>query len=294
VILGKFVLVRGSIPRAHNDAIEVLVLESADFELPKIGATACLMLFYQSGERKRSIKRCSDAVDWFLLGTRKAFSSVADTCASRCIRKAALCHIEQEEYAQASAIIRHCPGDEAATHYLTFLVAVKQGWENDAIRAAKDMVHGTCFDQRMLLMATRLAHESDSKNVLLSVLQELIDFVGARKTTDMNVEPVTLVRCMIRLVLRLIADPVNAGEKDELINKLTGHFATARALVDAARKERRVSFIIKDISWLWRTAYNCAIQGCTEWDNAEETVPPLFDASREARHCPFILGYLVT
>ncbi|KAH9043868.1 hypothetical protein EDB85DRAFT_728235 [Lactarius pseudohatsudake] len=268
--------------RAMRDLGETCsLLESADFELPKIGATACLMLFYQYGERKRSLKRCSDAVDWFLLGTRKAFSSVADTCASKCIRKAALCHIEQEEYAQASAIIRHCPGDEAATHYLTFLVAVKQGWENDAIRAVKDMVHGTCFDQRMLLMATRLAHESDMKNVLLSVLQELIGFVGARKTTEMNVEPVTLVRCMIRLVLRLIADPVNVGEKDMLIIKLTEHFATARALVDAARKERRVSFIIKDISWLWRTAYNCAIQGCTEWDNAEERVPPLFDASRE-------------
>ncbi|KAH9048810.1 hypothetical protein EDB84DRAFT_1434083 [Lactarius hengduanensis] len=245
--------------RAMRDLGETCsLLESADFELPKIGATACLMLFYQYGERKRSLKRCSDAVDWFLLGTRKAFSSVADTCASKCIRKAALCHIEQEEYAQASAIIRHCPGDEAATHYLTFLVAIKQ-----AIRAVKDMVHGTCFDQRMLLMATRLAHESDMKNVLLSVLQELINFVGARKTTEMNVEPVTLVRCMIRLVLRLIADPVNVGEKDMLIIKLTEHFATAR-------KERRVSFIIKDISWLWRTAYNCAIQGCTEWDNAEE------------------------
>ncbi|KAI9460127.1 hypothetical protein BJY52DRAFT_1222744 [Lactarius psammicola] len=245
--------------RAMRDLGETCsLLESADFELPKIGATACLMLFYQYGERKRSLKRCSEAVDWFLLGTRKAFSSVADTCASKCIRKAALCHIEQEEYAQASAIIRHCPGDEAATHYLTFLVAVKQ-----AIRAVKDMVHGTCFDQKMLLVATRLAHESDLKNVLLSVLQELTDFVGARKTTEMNVEPVTLVRCMIRLVLRLIADPVNAGEKDILINKLTEHFSTAR-------KERRVSFIIKDISWLWRTAYNCAIQGCTEWDNAEE------------------------
>jgi hypothetical protein len=46
VILGKFVLVRGSILRAHNDAIEVLVLESADFELPNIGATACLMVMY--------------------------------------------------------------------------------------------------------------------------------------------------------------------------------------------------------------------------------------------------------
>jgi hypothetical protein len=75
------------------------------------------------------------------------------------------------------------------------------------------MVHGSCFDQRMLLMATRLAHESDLKNVLLSVLQELLDLVRARKTTEMTVEPITLVRCMIRLVLRLIADPANAGGK---------------------------------------------------------------------------------
>ncbi|KAI0248099.1 hypothetical protein BJV78DRAFT_1132012, partial [Lactifluus subvellereus] len=263
--------------RAMRDLRETfLVLESAEFELPKIGATACLMLFYQCGERKRSLKRCSEAVEWFLLGTRRAFSSVADTCASKCFRKAAICHIEQEEYAQASAIIRHCPGEEAATHYLTFLVAVKQ-----AIRAVRAMVHGSCFDQRMLLMATRLAHESDLKSVLLSVLQELLEFVRAGKTTEMNVEPITLVRCMIRLVLRLIADPANAGEKDALIDELTRHFATAIALVDAACKEKRVSLVIKDVSWLWRTAYNCAAQGCAEWDNAEERVPPLFDMSRE-------------
>jgi len=44
-----------------------------------------------------------------------------------------------------------------------------------------------------------------------------------------------------------------------------------------------VSLVIRDVSWLWRTAYNCAVQGCTEWDNAEEKVPPLFDVSREVR-----------
>ena len=44
-----------------------------------------------------------------------------------------------------------------------------------------------------------------------------------------------------------------------------------------------MSTMIKDVSWLWRTAYNCAAQGCTEWENAEERVPPLFDASREVR-----------
>lgn len=66
----------------------------------------------------------------------------------------------------------------------------------------------------------------------------------------------------------------------------------ARALVDTACKEKRVSLIIKDVSWLWRTAYNCATQGCTEWDNSEERVPPLFDVSREVRPV-FHPGYVV-
>jgi hypothetical protein len=65
----------------------------------------------------------------------------------------------------------------------------------------------------MLLMATRLAHETDLKNVLLSVLQEVLDHVRARKATEINVEPITLIRCMIRLVLRLIADPANSEGK---------------------------------------------------------------------------------
>jgi hypothetical protein len=51
VISGKFVLVRRRYPRAHVDAIEVLVLESAEFELPKIGATACLMVCVSSTSR---------------------------------------------------------------------------------------------------------------------------------------------------------------------------------------------------------------------------------------------------
>ena len=144
VILGKLVPVRRSFPRAHNDAIEVLVLESADFELPKIGATACLMvicilfsiwcrdgscphLFYQYGAKvlPQALFGCCRLVpSW---NVNSLFESEGVTCASKCIRKVALCHIKQEEYAQALAVICLCPGDEAATHYLTFLVAVKQG-----------------------------------------------------------------------------------------------------------------------------------------------------------------------
>ena len=44
MISGKPVLVRRRSSRAHTDAIEALVLESAEFELPDICATACLMV----------------------------------------------------------------------------------------------------------------------------------------------------------------------------------------------------------------------------------------------------------
>jgi len=39
--------------------------------------------------------------------------------------------------------------------------------------------------------------------------------------------------------------------------------------------------VAKDISWLWRTAYNCAVQGCSEWEDSEEKVAELFDLARQ-------------
>jgi hypothetical protein len=44
MISEKPVIVRRRFLRAHTDAINVLVLESAEFELPEVGATACLMV----------------------------------------------------------------------------------------------------------------------------------------------------------------------------------------------------------------------------------------------------------
>jgi hypothetical protein len=52
-------------------------------------------------------------------------------------------------------------------------------------------------------------------------------------------------------------------------------------LVDAACAEQKSIMITKDISWLWRTAYNSAIQGCSEWNSAEAQVTELFQISRE-------------
>jgi hypothetical protein len=47
--------------------------------------------------------------------------------AAKCYRKAALCYIEQKEYAKASTVVRRCTSNEAATHYVVFLTALFQG-----------------------------------------------------------------------------------------------------------------------------------------------------------------------
>lgn len=56
---------------------------------------------------------------------------------------------------------------------------------------------------------------------------------------------------------------------------------TAKNLTEAAIEQKAIFMIIKDVSWLWRTAYNCAVQGCSEWADSDEQVSELFDISRQ-------------
>ena len=38
---------------------------------------------------------------------------------------------------------------------------------------------------------------------------------------------------------------------------------------------------IQDISWLWRTAYNTAVQACLDWEGYEDSISDLFNISRQ-------------
>lgn len=84
-------------------------------------------LLWQFGDRHYNAKAWSKAGDWFLLGTHDAFSSMARSNQARCLRKAALCYIQQQEYSRATAVIQRCRNNEATTYYVIFLIAVHQG-----------------------------------------------------------------------------------------------------------------------------------------------------------------------
>ncbi|KIJ21375.1 hypothetical protein PAXINDRAFT_94968 [Paxillus involutus ATCC 200175] len=254
-------------------------------------------LIWQYGDRHYHVSRWAEAADWFMCGTHPIFSGLGASSLSKCFRKAALCHLQQKEYARAASTIRRCPKNGATTRYVAFLIAVHQGLEDEgnsqpyprgvpwltryrrsATRAIKQMVEAPDFDRRMLLLACRLSHDSDMKRLLLSVLVCLLDTLNFRENVDTVTDAMTLVRCIIRLTLKLLGEP--GANIRSLVKTLLDYFKNAKELVEAVTHEN-AALVIRDLSWLWRTAYNCAIEGCSNWDDQGEQVSCAFDIARE-------------
>ena len=63
------------------------------------------------------------------------------------------------------------------------------------------------FDRKMLLLATHIAHRSEMRLVLLSVLNNLLKTLKFGASGEIVVEAMTLLRCMIKLILGLLVDP---------------------------------------------------------------------------------------
>ncbi|KAF4566535.1 hypothetical protein EYR36_011966 [Pleurotus pulmonarius] len=255
-------------------------LHQADHVLPSVPTTACLTLIWQYGDRDYRAKKWTNAADWYIAGSHQVFRSTRPESSSKCLRKAALCYMEQREFAKATSVIRRCPTNEATTHYIVFLIAVHQGLDDEAIRAVQDMVKAPDFDRRMLLLATQLSHDMDMKTLLLSVLQSLLRTLKFADGGETAVEAMTLLRCIIRLILKLLVQP-GINRRAVLTDALVEHFQTAKTLTEAACTQKAFSIINKDVSWLWRTAYNTAIQACAEWEDANEKISELFEIARD-------------
>ena len=69
-----------------------------------------------------------------------------------------------------------------------------------AVSAVEAIVGSPDFDRRMLLLATSMAHESDMKNLLLTVLEALLKTLKRESGLGADTEAITLVRCIVRLV----------------------------------------------------------------------------------------------
>ncbi|KAG9104677.1 hypothetical protein FRC06_000063 [Ceratobasidium sp. 370] len=287
IMMSLFLLVK---PLQHSDACEAVekacqAIESrTDFKMEKTKAAACQLLLWRSGEASYKSKRWTEAADWFVLSASSAFQSTP-SAQSRSARKAALCYIQQGEYARASVLVSRCSQDEASTCYIKFLAAGSKAKQPKrlsgvAIQAVESMASAPDFDRKMLLLATQLAHETKQKTLLLAVLEAMLRTLrqGQRGLElEAEAEGITIVRCSVRIILDLLKEPLAAT--NELTKSLTEHFRRAVDLIGALSAKDNLVMIAKDVSWLWRTAYNAAVSGCRDWD--ELVVVELFDLARE-------------
>ncbi|KIM34318.1 hypothetical protein M408DRAFT_19240 [Serendipita vermifera MAFF 305830] len=255
---------------SHEDAMTSLtkaldlISTSEDYRLERIPSTACLTIIWQIGDNCYTQKQWRDAADWFTLGTNAAFEAVADIAQSKCRRKAALCHIQNKDYAKAGVLIGQCSVNEAASCYLGFVVAAHQAAHHvDMMMKAND------FDRRMLLMATNFARETQNHPLLQPVLAGLLDTLKEDKEVDIHAQGLLVIRCLARLVLQMTEEP--GANLKKLIPMALQHFRTGNALVLDAIQKKKGAIVMRDLSWLWRVAYNSAVNGLNVWEDGDVT-----------------------
>jgi hypothetical protein len=89
------------------------------------------------------------------------------------------------------------------------------------MRAVEDMVKAPDFDPKMLHLATQLSHENDMKSLLLAVLQALLKTLTIGDKGEALVDAMTLIRCIIRLISKLLAEPT-ANKYESCLYELVG------------------------------------------------------------------------
>lgn len=77
-----------------------------------------------------------------------------------------------------------------------------------AVAAIQDMANAPDFDRKMLLLATKLSHESGLKITILASLEALLKTLHTHGPMDSDAEAICLARCIVRLVIRLIREAV--------------------------------------------------------------------------------------
>ncbi|PVG03379.1 hypothetical protein CPB86DRAFT_810987 [Serendipita vermifera] len=261
--------------KAHSDQNNALrqlrlalngIATSDTYQLGSVQSTACLTLIWQIGDQCYANKEWEQASEWFLLGVHDAFHEIAYLATSKCLRKAILCHIHERH---ASVLIDRCPKSEAATCYLAFMVAAHQGQTQEATQAIHMMVKALDFDQKMLLLATNLAREVQNRQLLHTILETLLTNTYHDGVKESASQGMTIVRCLVRLVLQMIEEPT-ANQKT-FFALLSKHFHTAIKLAKDAIAHKDDAVISRDISWLWRTAYNTAVSSLGKWTDGDVT-----------------------
>ncbi|KAL7416796.1 hypothetical protein BDY24DRAFT_378277 [Mrakia frigida] len=239
-------------------------------------------VFWQMGDRAYNAvpPRYAEAAKCYDLGLHPCLDAMK-TYFPKIHRKIALCYIRLQDYERAIERIKACPWKESSTHYLRFMVFAQQGLEDQAIAALQAMTKCDDMNGRQLILATQLANDASLANVIIASLGAILNAIkdGTFATEDIAV--FVLLRCLIRLTLKKIEDTSfveNLLERNGLIDTLNSQYQAAVSIAKKVIAGKDNPATDKELSWLYKQAYNAAIRGAQEgW--VESAVHGLFEAA---------------
>lgn len=190
--------------------------------------------------------------------------------ASKCLRKGAMCLIEEKDVEGASRLMKRCALDEASTHYIRLLIALRHASEDSALQAIDDMVGCADLDGRQLVLASRLAESEASPMLHIKCLEALVLKMQKPQLAELGIDGLLLVRSLVKTILGQI---ISASEASSLLQTLNEYLSAAHDMVEAGIVKSEES--LKSLLWLCKTAYNATSLKAQEWDR--DQVANLFD-----------------
>ncbi|KIR81177.1 hypothetical protein I306_01720 [Cryptococcus gattii EJB2] len=253
-----------------------MISKDPDYQLDdKVSAIACQTLLWNIGMFNESKEKITEAAHWYQLAAHTVFKELGGENISRCFRKAALCHMKMTDWTAALDLISLCPKEEASTHYLAFLAAIRQGREEAAIGAVSSIVECSDFEAQQLVLMASLANEKGAKHVLIASMRALLNTLTYSAVKfDVQIETITVIRCLLRMTAMEWA---HAEDKDRLVESMIEYLQTAIDILseDPTRGQGQM----KGIAWLYKCAYNVAVQGLNTLSS--KSLADLFDVSAQ-------------
>ncbi|WWC64427.1 uncharacterized protein I303_107037 [Kwoniella dejecticola CBS 10117] len=237
--------------------LEAIDKSGAQKDIDATRATAIQMVLmrladglYKNGDKNE------EAAQWYLLAGHPALASAGSERTSLCRRKGALCFIKSDSWLFARGIIKECSSGEAATQYLTFLIATKYCDEEMAQQAISKMVECPDLESGQIASLASMTEKEEESPIRLAGLRALLASLNMPRLRDeLKIQSMTVIRCLIQISLKQDI----AKEGSLIANEILGYAESAIRLLteDVAKYAAQKAAI----AWLYKTVYNFAIEG---------------------------------
>ncbi|GAA6018563.1 hypothetical protein JCM8202_000559 [Rhodotorula sphaerocarpa] len=183
-------------------------------------------------------------------------------------RRAVFCLMQagDEDEARKTLDLPILQEDLAKNHFLRFYTSTRD--VNEALHAIQALVQAPDLQPDLLLWAHKLAVERGQQDLARRILQVIASTCRTKGESETNagiaIDLLVLARSIIRLLVAELKSAASEAERTRILWEVIDQFDAAQARL--ATSETKDS-LLKELTWLYKTAYNLCAQYCYEWDS---------------------------